>query len=518
MSLNDNSTPEGVTESSTALIVDDEPLVRKRLRTVIPWDEHGIHQLLEASDGMEALELVRNFAPAIIITDIVMPRMNGIEFIRQLRNFGNHANIMVLSGHDEFEYARQCMKLGVRDFVLKPLDRDSLNSLIAETLRSVRETAASGVSRLSRINPEYRRILDALQPNSKVNQSTTHRVTILSFRSGRVDGSTTYRNEVAQLLTRPIESHTTIQQWHNFGLHEILGILVTSKSVAGELRERVTHLPTLTATVGGVADIPLSQVFDELSLQRYIELSRHTRRAASILGLPEEKQIVTEFVEDAEIMPLETDRVRSIENNVVIRIAERDRPGATAEVSRLVELVAACSASYRTLVYVLLDLVLYVLAFSSHGDQKLSLEVVSERIQNTDSQDEIIDTVVQVLFENAASNRTRSLKTRHCEAAKRYIDDHFDDPSLSLSTVARAVTINPSYLSSLFREETGMAMTEYLTMRRLEHALTLMSQGDNRTIFEIAEVCGYRDPYYFSKCFKRAYGTPPSVVLKRSQS
>lgn len=117
-----------------ALIVDDEALVRIGLKSIVNWADEGFDCVLEAGNGIEALSLVQKETPDLIITDIKMPEMNGLELIEALREEQNGASIIVLSSYGDFEFVRQAMKLGATDYILKlQMTEESLS----ETIRSV---------------------------------------------------------------------------------------------------------------------------------------------------------------------------------------------------------------------------------------------------------------------------------------------------------------------------------------------------------------------------------------------
>lgn len=120
------------------MIVDDEPSAIKSLKYLLDWEQYGFEIAAEAYNGVEALELLRNEPFALIITDIRMPEMDGLELVEKVRFFSD-LPIMIVSGYDEFEYARQCMRWGVRDYLLKPVDRQELAGKLEQIYREIDE-------------------------------------------------------------------------------------------------------------------------------------------------------------------------------------------------------------------------------------------------------------------------------------------------------------------------------------------------------------------------------------------
>lgn len=127
-----------------ALIVDDEEMIRTGIKSMIPWSDIEIEQVMTAASGKEAVEIIRNEMPHIMLTDICMVEMNGLTLIEQARKIDPKIRILVLTGYDDFYYAQQCCKMNVQDFILKPADEEELLSSIQNQVRELNcETLAT---------------------------------------------------------------------------------------------------------------------------------------------------------------------------------------------------------------------------------------------------------------------------------------------------------------------------------------------------------------------------------------
>lgn len=126
------------------LIVDDERQIREGLREIVDWEQYGISACLESADGEQALDIIRSEAPQIVITDIQMPVMNGIELLRKIREEGMDIKVIVLSGYDDYELVRQAMKNGAIDYLLKPVSREDLIHIIDEITESIEKQYSYG--------------------------------------------------------------------------------------------------------------------------------------------------------------------------------------------------------------------------------------------------------------------------------------------------------------------------------------------------------------------------------------
>ena len=127
------------------IIADDEPVIRRGLRETIEWDALGLEIAGEAADGTEALELIREIRPEILITDIRMPEMDGIQLIREVRELEMNVKITILSGYSDYDYLKAAIRLGVDNYLLKPIDNDELIANLRNTVSEIEKEAAASL-------------------------------------------------------------------------------------------------------------------------------------------------------------------------------------------------------------------------------------------------------------------------------------------------------------------------------------------------------------------------------------
>ncbi len=146
----------------TILLVDDESAVREGIRARTPWDAHGFCVIAEASNGIEALELVEELRPDVVISDIKMPYLDGIELIQQIRLAHPTTTLVILSGYDEFTYAQQAMRWGVTEYVLKPVSVEDLSNLLSR-LRTILDEEIRRSKDEDRLKIAYRQALPLIR-------------------------------------------------------------------------------------------------------------------------------------------------------------------------------------------------------------------------------------------------------------------------------------------------------------------------------------------------------------------
>lgn len=123
------------------LVVDDEPFVRKGIVTLIPYSELGIGEVIEASNGQEALQKVRDKEPHLILCDINMPKLNGLDFVKIVKEEKPWIKIAIITGYDFFDYAKQALKIGVEDYILKPVSKQDVYEAIVKLIKKIEQEA-----------------------------------------------------------------------------------------------------------------------------------------------------------------------------------------------------------------------------------------------------------------------------------------------------------------------------------------------------------------------------------------
>jgi YesN/AraC family two-component response regulator len=154
-----------------ALVVDDERMIRCGIQAIVPWERLGIHGIFTAASGKEALSIVKSQQPDIVITDIQMAEMTGIELIAAIRSLQKNIKIIVVTGYDEFDYARECLRMQVQDFLLKPVDEEVLIKTIRAQVKAIKAAQAKQVEhknnkgQLDMFREVYREFISKINEN-----------------------------------------------------------------------------------------------------------------------------------------------------------------------------------------------------------------------------------------------------------------------------------------------------------------------------------------------------------------
>lgn len=528
---------KGETRVLRVVLVDDEIRVCNLIRALVDWQSMDMEVSGVAHNGLEALTLIRDIKPEIVITDIRMPGCTGLELIEQIRDLVPDCAFIIISGYTHFEYAQMAIKFGVRDYLLKPIDQQELNAALRrlkeEFGERAREQMASDRIRRSLANDRrkirscyFMDVWNYHGPRMPLEQ--LNREYGFAFQRGlfrgmaikmdhpgeRYDNAAleTVASHVRELLVtqlRPLCSD--LELWFNrdvaIGLcaypekHREL-ISEAMQNCLNELHARKEMYPEITFSMAfGEETSETERVNDSVMTARRLLEERLIRGSCRVIdrdpelsGIPILEN-VGGFLSRIKLAFDRTDAEWAKEAISQLRAATLNERGVTGqEVWRTVSLAVERIAEetndgqdYETL----------RLQFMEEGSQCGTAEALFG------------------LLERMALERIDRLETAHqtdearpIRAAKQYIDEHYMEP-INLEQVAAEVGFNASYFSTVFKKKCGQGFVEYLTSVRIEKAKELLRQTD----VPIAEVCaqiGYSDLKHFNRTFKKITELKPS--------
>ncbi|MDE6364516.1 MAG: response regulator [Lachnospiraceae bacterium] len=528
-------------------LVEDESIVREGLKNNIPWQEYGYQYTGEASDGEMALPMIRKIRPDVLITDIKMPFMDGLALSRIVTQEMPEMKIVIISGYDEFEYAQQAIRVGVEQYLLKPITKSTLRKVLLEirekieteqeqknyletfqnemkeyenyARRSFLEKVFGGVFSVQQIYEEAAKIsLDLNGP--------CYNLVLLNLQVKRQNPEHTMQEpegmeQVREALFRYFMRFPEylIFQW-NISLY---GILMKGES---DQMERLR-----TQCVQTIETICLQEA---VSMEWYAAVGEPVERLSllpecytkvnHILAhrfLSPQRHILTE--QDAEELLLGKDMksfasVDSAKVNPDIILGFL-REGKQAEIKDFADgyLAGVKDALESRLFrdYLLLNIRFTIISYVEMlgvSQQDFLPEDDDAKVHEASGSGGSIDAYMQDLLERALALRDRESESQGRHVFKKglkYIEENFSEESLSLNSVAGAIGVSGNYFSSIFSQEMQMTFIEYVTKKRMEKAKKLLVQTQLHSS-EIAGEVGYKDPHYFSFVFKKTVGCTPS--------
>ena len=508
------------------IIVDDEPIVRKGLRETIEWDSLGLEVAGEAANGVEALRLVRSIRPEVLITDIRMPEMDGLELIREVRQLDFDVKITILSGYSDYDYLKAAIKLGVDNYLLKPIDNDELISNLKNAVSEIEKEAIVDQrnrqgSELLRTNTRRRLVTGNISPEELrekadfldipfTAEACLCAVVAVSPQASAPPREPLGRNEI-EAMVRAIPGASTI------AFNDSEGNLVLLMTLDSALDDRKG---IQTALEGIIARARQSQ--SPLTIGVGQPVNRLEEAHLSYEGACKCLEYGM-FMQDSGIIwfdgvPEVPSPGRTLERfdfDKLEDLIRRGDPAATqAYLDEALSMIVKENPLTPNQAHNLLMHIAVRMTDCFHeiyGSMNTYREPTEFdfgglfRLRHFSDMRQWLHALCERLFsENAAVlGRSSSL----VGLAVAYIAKHYRE-GVTLKQVAADCRINTSYLGQIFRKEMGCAFTDYVNGLRIREAQRLLTNPTLK-VYEVAEQVGFTDYHYFLKIFKKVTGATP---------
>lgn len=535
-------------------LVEDEMVIRRGIKNSIDWEKEGYIFCGEASDGELAYPMIIKEKPDILITDIRMPFMDGLELCKLVKKELPNIKILILSGYDEFDYAKEAIRLGVTEYLLKPISSgkllEALNG-VSESIRREKEDKdlVRKYMEEMRENTEHEKqkffeqmiagnlsMADALETGEKYEMNLSAGMyNLLLFRftlgeenrkSGELLGEAEYAIEkLTERLEYVFEFQRGVEGWAFLLMadnEEQMSERV--KELSKDLEEIMKNYSTI-AYFGGIGQ-PVAR------LRELEESFREAERALAARFTMELNRIIS--VEDIR-MAQNVDTLDDIEITSFGEI-EKTRTmlekflnnGAEDEIDEFVdvyinELPEENLKSVLMRQYIIMDAYIVMMSFCEkfegiEGEMQAQSEELKNSMKTIQTLEEIKN-YIRMLLKKIIGVRDTISGRRYSdiiEIAKDQIRKTYMSDEISLNTIAAEVGMSPSYFSSIFSKEMGKTFVEYLTEIRMDRAKELLMCSSMKTS-EIGYKVGYKDPHYFSYIFKKTQNCTPKEFRARGK-
>lgn len=535
-------------------LVEDEMVIRRGIKNSIDWEKEGYIFCGEASDGELAYPMIIKEKPDILITDIRMQFMDGLELCKLVKKELPNIKILILSGYDEFDYAKEAIRLGVTEYLLKPISSgkllEALNG-VSESIRREKEDKdlVRKYMEEMRENTEHEKqkffeqmiagnlsMADALETGKKYEMNLSAGMyNLLLFRftlgeenrkSGELLGEAEYAiKKLTERLEYVFEFQRDVEGWAFLLMadnEEQMSERV--KELSKDLEEIMKNYSTI-AYFGGIGQ-PVAR------LRELEESFREAERALAARFTMELNRIIS--VEDIR-MAQNVDTLDDIEITSFGEI-EKTRTmlekflnnGAEDEIDEFVdvyinELPEENLKSVLMRQYIIMDAYIVMMSFCEkiegiEGEMQAQSEELKNSMKTIQTLEEIKN-YIRMLLKKIIGVRDTISGRRYSdiiEIAKDQIRKTYMSDEISLNTIAAEVGMSPSYFSSIFSKEMGKTFVEYLTEIRMDRAKELLMCSSMKTS-EIGYEVGYKDPHYFSYIFKKTQNCTPKEFRARGK-
>lgn len=483
------------------MIVDDEAIIRRGLSQIIKWEQLGFILTAQSGSALEALELMQNTEIDVLLTDISMPEMNGLELIRAAKTKNPLLKTVVISGYSEFDYAIEAIKLKAEDYILKPLDPNKINqvfSRIKQTLDQEREQQ----SKESFLQADYElmRLLHSDTDSMRHlpgdhNEQKRYRVVLFKIESCS-------SSEKARLSLEAL--------------------------LSGYFYRQVDNL-IAAAVAADQADLLVQRFESQLE-----PVDDAIYRAAVSMAFSSLSDITTAYLTAVDVLKWRcSDRVVYYDKLVQIdkkeklgqyhhRFIQQIESGAFDGLAKISDQLFQqlneihITGAYEFCVRILRNIVLY---FRIEDVPFFHISTLSKKFLDDEApltSQELrscfdIDLQELILHLKAGSE---SVAAMIGSQARCLVDTCYADKNLSLSSVAEQLNVSYGYLSTVFTKAVGENFKAYVVSVRMEKARELIMERRYK-IYEIADLVGYSSPRYFTDAFKKKYGISPVDYLSR---
>lgn len=503
------------------VVVEDEKKTRIGLVRLISKLKPNYHVVAEAANGKEGLLAISHFQPDLVLVDINMPEMNGIDMIKELQRNGIHQKTVFLTGYSEFEYAQQAIRLGASEYLLKPLTADDLAEMLHRLERELLQHKLFDSFSEDNEKASEQIMLKLLSPLSKDREaaalyleatgfSFTSTIGLVSFYwEGRALPSDELMGQARTALARLCSSSmlaAVASQGEWLCIYQ--SFTDSPFAVPRQLVDQVTAWTNLPFVVSATSIQRLDQLPDA-----WLDLQSKRNWA---LVLPRGAIISKDTIEahTAELVPFTYPS--ELENQTLAAIYSNEPWRAMDSITKFLDKIfqkphhpsqifEGCLQFFSAMFHIVMKVYPQMLP---HSEQQQLIESLTSA--NTR---EIIYTIferfgklLEVRNKNEPSYSLIIIKTL------RMIEERYEQ-GLSLEEIAGALGITPEYLSSLFNKELGMPFTAFLKQLRVKKSIDYLMNTDLKT-YEIGKKVGYPDPKYFSRVFKELTGFPPANYQK----
>lgn len=519
------------------ILVDDEPIVLKSIQKVFHLEDYGFNLVKTYSNPLAALEELSATKPNLIVTDVKMPQMDGLQFSSEVKKVMPETEIVILSGHDNFSFAQTAVRLGASDYLLKPIKKKDFEEMLQKAAERIskkyedrrraeelEETARLNYSILK--NKFFEQLF--IQGNLKKEylQTLYHQLgftfenatfILVKFVIYEIDVQDDYMSTIEKIISEFMQMFSgtaSIEEFYTdeylyFFMYDFKNVIYSEDRIHHKIYEfvadkeanRIHLLAGISDMHRGISQLNLAATeCDDGILTKHRNRDYHENVIAypdnAFLHIPSSD--IEAFM--LSISTHDSEKILQLLNQIF------DQPALTL---------------YRDFSVSIMLMILLKMAHIQTKYQSpeifitpdlLNIAYLSVYYPNTTLQKKFIYEKAMKLSAVIESQEIKS-SSKMILSAVQYINSNFNQ-NISLTDVANAIHISKNYLCDLFKKEMNMTFIDYVTNLRIEKAKYLLSNTDKK-MYEISEEVGYNDYAYFSQIFKRHTGTTLSMYRKQ---
>lgn len=523
----------------SVLLVDDEEEVFQVIMKKLDWESMGFCIAGYARNGVEALEMAEELQVDVVMTDIKMPYMDGLTLCKKLKEFYQKIKVIIFSGFDEFEYAKEAIKIEAEEYILKPINATELREVF-ERIKTNLDKELDEKRNMDKLRDYYMESLPVLQENfftslidGRMSEELIERyaqnyqieivgpyynVTVLHISRNSPVKDEAMEPFLLTVSVKKLAEEQLTDNWNSKVMTYLRDIVIITQF---SHEEEITHFTDkmdqickmakrvcnayVTAGVGQLCNSPIQLPVSYQGAKTAISyrVLYGNNRAINIVEMDPQ--------ENADI---------PWEESYISNILKKIKLGETKDLHQAIgEFVLQMTNSKMSLQkYRILVMELITELFRFGANNQMNLEDLfgdNNDVYLQAMQLESPQALGEWLDDKCCKIQAQVLHTRHdttkafVAKAIEYVRENYSEQNLSIETVCSCLNVSAAYFSTIFKKETGKTFINYLTDYRMEKAVDLLLNQNEKT-YIIAEKVGYSDPNYFSYAFKKQFGMSPS--------
>ncbi len=499
------------------IVIDDEVLIRKSIVKKINKYPADFEIVKEASNAIEGIRIINEIKPDIIICDIRMDDISGLDMISMIKPGNPEAEIIIISGYDDFEYARQAIELGICEYLLKPIDTNTFNKGM---LKCISKLEQNKITRLSSI---YSEILEKSTYDKKI-----------------LDKILQQGKDFYQHLFKEYNDNCSFISIYLYAITgDDIRVLMLSNNILKSIRglELSNNYVQIQHNANEFSFIFMCEQFKADYFAEYLEKLKLSIKTNNIktftIGLSDKCQLL----EDAFYRSLKAMKNRILypdktiinytdcknnkkkyllsamqKNSLEYALSHRQVEILNSFYDTLFNDLTTENVSYHYIKIVYTDILNLLEKY--YYNQK-EIEKTFKSLHEIESIPEMIEYLKLFSYNIALSmdDSGNNYKASIIEKLKLYINENYGN-SISLKEFCKQNSINVSFLSNEFKKNVGLSYNDWLLKVRIENATKLLA-SNNYKVKEVSELCGFSNQHYFSKVFKSSTGLSPSEFLNK---
>lgn len=530
------------------IIVDDESYVRQAIIKTIEWEELGFCVIGEAQNGKDGLSLAKKLKPDLVITDIKMPFMDGIEMIDLLKSSNPTIKTVLLTGFDDFDYAKSAIRLNVLEYLLKPISA----SKMTKTLKGIKQQLDKESERLRDIEyikenynlnrpimrmgflhafimgktkPEdAKRSIDSLDLNLqgdsnlvfviKPNKHDIHQSSIGGLDSQLI--MSTIENLSSSIASKYFKSETF---WYIDYIIVIISdekdkIINSSQTLILEIQQSLERIYSISSIIG------ISEIFNDINQISYIFLQTSSVLDSGVLFNKSEIIHVTDIEpNNIQFILQESEQEKLVS---IIKIGKKQ--DATYFIQYIFNKMTTSKISLSDFHLCVMEMFSIVVRTTKRIVPNFDLNVLNNldfmnnffRHESIDEVCEWFERICHRMIEYVSLSRQDNTKML-VDSCVEYIKNNYQNSGISLKTLSEHVHFSQSYLSAIFKKFLNDSFTNILVRTRMEKAKEEVLYS-NKKILQIACDTGFSDQHYFSYCYKKFFGVSPNEMRQEKNN